>query len=342
VRDRFAEAFLADRRVAVRLLHAGDHHARVRRTRPRSRPRSRPTSAGAGWRTVYGALAPRPQARWRVAERAGASRRARAGASAGALASHAADVISAAERSGPGSKARWRRRCADVPLGGARSPTTRACGALESPSPGSTAADASTPQGCGGRRPVARGAAPPPRQVQGRRTTVEEVRRSGRSSARAHDGGVRLATSWVEPAYLEPDASWCAGWRARSPYENGGAFGGKLHSARPPPALADQLGATVRRLFARGRRAARPEAAADGRDRGVHADGVRSIGVVARRDHRVRSRWPSPSRSKSMRTGGGRRAPDRPSASARRRAVSPNGRCSSKRRARRQVSIAPR
>lgn len=37
-----------------------------------------------------------------------------------------------------------------------------------------------------------------------------------------------LRTTWVEPAYLEPDAVWCEpGGRAVGPLVNGGAFGGK-------------------------------------------------------------------------------------------------------------------
>jgi aerobic-type carbon monoxide dehydrogenase small subunit (CoxS/CutS family) len=40
-----------------------------------------------------------------------------------------------------------------------------------------------------------------------------------------------LQTTFVEPAYLEPDASWCEpGGEPSSPVANGGAFGGKLHS----------------------------------------------------------------------------------------------------------------
>jgi aerobic-type carbon monoxide dehydrogenase small subunit (CoxS/CutS family) len=65
---------------------------------------------------------------------------------------------------------------------------------------------------------------------------------------------VRLRTTWVEPAYLEPDASWCApGGEPASPLANGGAFGGKLHSAAPAAArrLADEHGRTVRVVFSR-------------------------------------------------------------------------------------------
>jgi hypothetical protein len=40
-----------------------------------------------------------------------------------------------------------------------------------------------------------------------------------------------LQTTWVEPAYLEPDASWCLpGGAPASSLANGGAFGGKRHS----------------------------------------------------------------------------------------------------------------
>ncbi len=49
-----------------------------------------------------------------------------------------------------------------------------------------------------------------------------------------------LRTTWVEPAYLEPDASWCApGGIPATPLANGGAFGGKRRS--PLPALAREL-----------------------------------------------------------------------------------------------------
>jgi xanthine dehydrogenase small subunit len=63
-----------------------------------------------------------------------------------------------------------------------------------------------------------------------------------------------LRTTWVEPAYVEPDASWCApGGEPASPYANGGAFGGKLHSPVADDArrLADQHGRPVRVLWSR-------------------------------------------------------------------------------------------
>ncbi len=89
-------------------------------------------------------------------------------------------------------------------------------------------------------------------KVQGRRTTVEV--RPPLSLPPLPDGGVRLATSWVEPAYLEPDASWCVpGGEPDSPLGNGGAFGGKVDSSVTAAAreLADEHGRAVRTVFSR-------------------------------------------------------------------------------------------
>jgi aerobic-type carbon monoxide dehydrogenase small subunit (CoxS/CutS family) len=89
-------------------------------------------------------------------------------------------------------------------------------------------------------------------KVQGRRTTVDE--QPPLELPALPIGGVRLATGWVEPAYLEPDASWCApGGEPATPLACGGAFGGKTASPAPQAAreLADRLGRTVRVLFAR-------------------------------------------------------------------------------------------
>lgn len=120
-------------------------------------------------------------------------------------------------------------------------------------------------------------------KVQGRRTTVEAA--PPLPVPAVPDGGVVVATSWVEPAYLEPDASWCApGGEPADPLANGGAFGGKVSSPVAPAAreLADRLGVTVRTVFARedvvrfGPK--RPPIAASAH----HADGVVTIeGVVA-------------------------------------------------------------
>ena len=63
-----------------------------------------------------------------------------------------------------------------------------------------------------------------------------------------------LQTTFVEPAYLEPDASWCVpGGEPASPLANGGAFGGKLASrvAEAARSLAAAYGRPVRVLFAR-------------------------------------------------------------------------------------------
>jgi hypothetical protein len=89
-------------------------------------------------------------------------------------------------------------------------------------------------------------------KVQGRRTTVDPISPLGLPEL--PKGGVRLATGWVEPAYLEPDASWCEpGGEPANPLANGGAFGGKVVSPAPAAAreLAGDLGRAVRVVFAR-------------------------------------------------------------------------------------------
>ena len=89
-------------------------------------------------------------------------------------------------------------------------------------------------------------------KVQGRRTTIDARLPLPLDDVPA--GGVRLATSWVEPAYLEPDASWCAPTdEPATPLANGGAFGGKESSIAPAAAreLADRFGRTVRVVFSR-------------------------------------------------------------------------------------------
>jgi len=91
-------------------------------------------------------------------------------------------------------------------------------------------------------------------KVQGRRTTVGARPPLLDRMPPCPPGGVRLATQWVEPAYLEPDASWCRpGGQPASPLANGGAFGGKTRSAAPIAAreLADRLGRAVRVVYAR-------------------------------------------------------------------------------------------
>ncbi len=82
-------------------------------------------------------------------------------------------------------------------------------------------------------------------RVQGRRTTVAA---SPPLELPAGPWDLTLRTSWVEPAYLEPDASWCEpGGEPASPLANGGAFGGKVGSVAPAAArqLADRHGRAV-------------------------------------------------------------------------------------------------
>ncbi len=119
-------------------------------------------------------------------------------------------------------------------------------------------------------------------KVQGRRTTVELVQPIALPDE--PDGGwaVTLQTQWVEPAYLETDASWCApGGTPASPLANGGAFGGKVDSpvAHVARELADQHGRPVRVLVSREDAvrlgAKRPPIAA-----GVRADGSGVVRVA--------------------------------------------------------------
>lgn len=92
-----------------------------------------------------------------------------------------------------------------------------------------------------------------------------------------------LATGWVEPAYLEPDASWCRpGGEPWPALANGGAFGGKRRSPLPSVArrLADESGRPVLALYGRqdcvrlGPK--RPPVAG-----GVRRDGTGTVRVVA-------------------------------------------------------------
>lgn len=88
-------------------------------------------------------------------------------------------------------------------------------------------------------------------KVQGRRTTAE-VRHP--LELPPGEWAATLRTTWVEPAYLELDASWCApGGEPATPLANGGAFGGKLSSVvtTAARALADEHGRPVRVVLAR-------------------------------------------------------------------------------------------
>ncbi|MCU1452260.1 MAG: putative oxidoreductase [Acidimicrobiales bacterium] len=88
-------------------------------------------------------------------------------------------------------------------------------------------------------------------KVQGRRTTVDA---RPPLDLPAGDWVASLRTSWVEPAYLETDAAWCApGGEPATPLANGGAFGGKscTEVGAVARALADQHGRPVRVLLSR-------------------------------------------------------------------------------------------
>ncbi|MEZ5171649.1 MAG: 2Fe-2S iron-sulfur cluster-binding protein [Acidimicrobiia bacterium] len=89
-------------------------------------------------------------------------------------------------------------------------------------------------------------------KTQGRATTLEPT--PPLAAPVSPDGGVALATCFVEPAYLEPDASRCVpGGEPATSLGNGGAFGGKVESLAPMAAreLADATGSTVRVVYTR-------------------------------------------------------------------------------------------
>ena len=88
-------------------------------------------------------------------------------------------------------------------------------------------------------------------RVQGRNSTVAL---SHPVALPEGDWALTLQTSWLEPAYVEPDASWARpGHPPASPLANGGAFGGKRRSPVPGEArtLADAAGNAVRLLWRR-------------------------------------------------------------------------------------------
>ncbi len=88
-------------------------------------------------------------------------------------------------------------------------------------------------------------------KVPGRRTTAALT---WPIDVPAGDWARTLRTTWVEPGYLEPDASWCEpGGEPATPLANGGAFGGKATSPLPAAArrLADEHSRVVRVLASR-------------------------------------------------------------------------------------------
>ncbi len=116
-------------------------------------------------------------------------------------------------------------------------------------------------------------------KVQGRRTTAPLA---WPIDLPAGDWDRTLQTTWVEPAYLEPDASWCRpGGEPMSSHGNGGAFGAKQSGELGAVArrLADLHGRPVRVLSTREDvvrlGAKRPPLAA-----GVRSDGSGSVHVA--------------------------------------------------------------
>ena len=89
-------------------------------------------------------------------------------------------------------------------------------------------------------------------KVQGRNSTIPVL--APLSIPQIDAPAVVLATAFVEPAHVEPDASWCQpGEEASSPFANAGAFGAKRHSpvASDARRLADELGEPVLALWPR-------------------------------------------------------------------------------------------
>ena len=92
-----------------------------------------------------------------------------------------------------------------------------------------------------------------------------------RSTCPTASGTRRCARGWVEPAYLEPDAAWCApGAEPVGPLCNGGAFGGKVRVAggRGRPASGRRAGPSGPGAPGPGGRGPLRSQAASGRRRG--------------------------------------------------------------------------
>ena len=136
----------------------------------------------------------------------------------------------------------------DVVLGGG--------GFADDTSPGDALVELGAPTGARGDvgtppAPDMRAAKEGSGRVQGRNSTVPLAHPVALPPG---EWALTLQTTWVEPAYVEPDASWCLPGRPpASPLANGGAFGGKRHSPVPARAraLADETGVAVRVLWSR-------------------------------------------------------------------------------------------
>ena len=192
-RDRARRRVRRDRRIAVRVLHAGHRDARVGRTRSAiSTARWPRTCAGA---RVGAPCTTRSRSTRRDAPRRGARSRCRG----------AARRVGGRRRAGGARRRAARRRALRRRHRAARRARSRSrCRPARRPSRSRRRAA----QWVVGRRRWPRREPPRARCRAGARRS----RSARRSSTRCRDcpaGGVRLATSWVEPAYLEPDASWC-------------------------------------------------------------------------------------------------------------------------------------
>jgi xanthine dehydrogenase small subunit len=89
-------------------------------------------------------------------------------------------------------------------------------------------------------------------KVQGRNSTMPLVHPV--AVPEGEQWALTLQTTWVEPAYVEPDASWCLpDALPATPLANGGAFGGKRRSPVPnmAQALATESRSPVRVLWSR-------------------------------------------------------------------------------------------
>ena len=114
----------------------------------------------------------------------------------------------------------------------------------------SAPSDALVQLGADGRSPPA-SAPPGPGPVACRAGQHGAAVAPGRAAGRGL--GSYLQTSWLEPAYVEPDAVGPPRPASRLSPGDGGAFGGKRHSPVPTGAreLADATGAVVRVLWRR-------------------------------------------------------------------------------------------
>ena len=251
MRERWADALVGHRRQPVRLLHPGDRDAAGR---PRAGWSDRPSTT-AGRPGPAGPSLPLH----RMADHRGGRR-----AWSSTAPTPAPDGRRPRPRPGPPPGPPSKAGC---PRRSARASSSAEAGFADDTGP----ADAlvAVPDGTGGYAVAetlgaARALAG---KVQGRKH--QPGRSTTRSACPPGDWDLTLRTTWVEPAYLEPDASWCApGGEPASPVGNGGAFGGQAALAggrRRPPAGRRARSPGAGRLVARGRGAPRAQATAGGR-----------------------------------------------------------------------------